>query len=372
MTQQTDKGVFDAADRILARLLETPAFTNSIRILFNHMDPSSSRRLVQTLLWRDMEFSLSLAAACPALINTLASLSDELFTQIQDHFPEEMLTGYVSELLNDIDPDTLQRAREKGRNLYQTLAPVLERALQTEARDCGESRESEGGPAAASGAPDDSRADTAAQSVLEEILRTPFLKEILRELAAGVDPENGSRTARTLMWTDMETALAVLGTLPALANFYIHALAETGEQLNDKMPPQLLVSFMAALFSDIDTEAAKRGAAAYKKLAQRVMEESGGSFVSGVHDLLTGPALTRNLAAGINLGAAGINRLEERHPGTLREAMAAVIGQTDKTCANQAFKHITAAVLDQRPPIFRLAGRAIRLYISAWFRRRKA
>lgn len=372
MTQQTDKGVFDATDRILARLLETPAFKNSIRILFNNIDPPASRRLVQTLMWRDMDFSLSLAAACPALINTLASLSDELFTQIQEKFPEEMLTAYVADLLNDIDPNTLRRAREKGRSLYQALAPVLEQALQTESRDCDEIRDSAPAAAAASGGSDDSQADTAAQSVLEEILRTPFLKEIFRELAAGIDPENGSRAARTLMWTDMETALAVLGVLPALANFYIRAAAEMGEQLNDKMPPRLLVSFMTALFSDMDTEAAQRGAAAYKKLAQRVMEETSDSFVSGAHDLLTGPALARNLAAGINLGAAGINRIEERHPGTLRDAMAAVIDQTDKTCASQAFRHITGAVLDQRPPIFTLAWRAIRLYMSGWFRRRKA
>ena len=366
MTQQADNGVFDAADRILARLLETPAFKNSIRILLANLDPPASRRLVQTLMWRDMEFSLSLAAACPALINALANLTDELLTQIHEKFPEEMLSGYTADLLNDIDPETLRRVREKGRRLYQTLVPVFEQALQKEDLDLA--RE----PAAASGHPDDSRAETAAQSVLEEILRTPFLKEIFRELAAGVDPENGSRAARSMMWTDMETALAALGALPALANFHIRALAEAGEQLNDKMPPRLLVSFMTGLFSDMDTEALKKGAAAYRQLARALIEESGDSLASGVHELLTGPALTRSLADGINLGAAGINQLEAHHPGTLREAMAAAVERTDKSAADQAFRHITAAVLDQRPPLLKMAWRTLKLWISARFTRRKA
>ncbi|MFP3980021.1 MAG: hypothetical protein ACLFUY_01400 [Desulfobacterales bacterium] len=380
MADQTDNGVIDAVDRVLAQLLESPAFKNSIRIMLSNIDPQSARRLVRTVMWRDMDFSLSCAAAPPALINSLVSLVDEALDQINDKFPERMLTEYTADVIEDIDREAIDRIREKGRALYGTLAPVIEEALSgrcAESDKCTtpEVRKSVGKFGADAAGPDETaderNACPDAESVLEEVLRTPFLKDILREVLSGIDPEKGARTVRTLMWEDPETMLALLGAVPAIVNFHIHAAAELGCQLNDKMPPQLLVPFVAGLFADIDTQTARKGMAAYKELAQAVIREADPGLQSGFHDMLSSPGLARSLAAGINRGAARLNRLEQRHPGTIRDFMTAVGSRTDKDAVNQAARHVTEAVLARRPPVFTLAWRGLKIYIAGLFKRRK-
>lgn len=374
MADQTDKGVIDAVDRILAQLLESPAFKNSIRTILNNIDPQSARGLVRTAMWRDMNFSISCAAASPALANSLISLVDEVFCQINDKLPERMLREYTAEVLGEIDRETLDRVRENGRALYGTLAPVIEDILLEHPAESGKYRAPEIRESRLSGpdeAADDNTCRPHAESVLEEILRTPFLKDILRDVLSGLDAEKGARTIRTLMWEDTETMLAVLGAAPAIVNFHIKAAAELGCQLNEKMPPQLLVPFVSELFSDIDTETARKGLAAYKKLVQAVIQEADPGLESCIHDMLTAPALTRNLAAGVNRGAAGLNRIEERHPGTIRDFLTAVVSRTDKNEVNKAVRHVTEAVVAQRPPIFTLAWRAVKIYISGLFKRRK-
>ncbi len=371
MAYQSEKGVVDAADRILARLLESPSFKNSVRIFLNNMDPGSAGRLVRTAVWRDMEFSLSCIAASPALFNILINLADEALTQTSEKFPGDMLKGYMEDLLRDIDREALARVREKALAFYEDLSPMAADILAKGGRSPAElSRgEGQGGPGSFESreSPGLSQAGAGQEepcgSLLGEILRTPFLKQILRELLNGIEPEKGAEAARTIIWEDPETTAALLASFPAVINFCIHAAGEIGVQVNDKIPPRLILIYASELFSEIDRDAAEKGLQSFKNLALGLAEEAG-----------SGPAeaaAAHSLAACINRALAEVNRLEQQNPGALKNFMNEAALRIDKDEAGRAFRHITDAFLDQRPPVFSLAWRAVKAYIRAVFRRRQ-
>lgn len=381
MTDPTDKGLIDAADRVLSQLLQSPAFKNSSRILFNNLDADSSRRLIRTILWQDSDFALSLMAAAPALGNALVYLVDELLDQLEDKFPPDMLAGYLENALREIDRETLDQARQKAGNMVESLYPVMVEALRPTAEPGGAGGDgSVTGDVAGSAPPGDiaggEESDSAeteptagSAGVLAEILRTSFLKDMLREGLNSVDPEKGRAAARALLWEDMETGFAVLGALPALINFYINTVAELGTQLSDKIPPRLFVSFVGEVLSEIDFEAAARGLENWRQLGQTLVREGGLDLDTRLHELLTNPVTTRTLARGLNQGLARVNRLEEKHPGTIWDFLSGVVAAADKNEINRATRHITEAVLDQRPPFFTIAWRTVKLYLWGWFKR---
>jgi len=383
MTDPTDKGLIDAVDRVLSQLLQSVAVKNGIRITLNNLDPAAARRLVRTILWQDAEFGLSLMAAAPALGNALIYLVDELTDQINDKYPPEMLADYLETVLSEIDRDALDRARQKAAAMITSLTPVIEKTLldpggaaaagqrtsvtvsgQVEAAASPVSEE----PAEPSDPEEGGSADAPA-GVLAEILRTAFVKDILREMLTAVDPEKGTAAARALLWEDMETGFAVLGALPPVINFYLNLVSELGLQLSDKIPPRLFMDFMAGVFEEIDGQALRRGLRAWQELGQRLIQEGDIDPAAVAHDWLTRPATTQTVAAGLNQGLAWINRLEQSQPGTLRACLAGVAAGTDRDELNRAVRHLAEAVLDQRPPFFALAWRSVKLYLLSWFRR---
>lgn len=377
MTNQSDKGVIDLADRVLSQLLNSATFKNNIRLVMNNLDPESARRLVRTVMWRDMEFSLSWVASSPALINTVIKLVDEVLNQINDKFPESMLTTFMRDVLADIDRETLDRAREKALSMYGILAPLIEEKL-LEGMDGPVEQDAPAGPSPTVASNDPPLPDAAsheiasgevADGVLGELLRTPFLKQMLRETLADIDPAKGARAARALMWSDMETTMALMGALPAVVNLYISAAAGLGEELNDKMPPGMLIPFIQDLLADIDVETAQKGMAAYQALGRKVSASAGPELTSMVQALMTAPAFTRTLAESVNRGVAGLNRLEADHPGTIQDVMSAVVAETDKKAVNMAVRHLTDAVMAQRPPVFVIAWRTAKAYVRGWFKK---
>ncbi len=381
MTNQTDKGIIEALDRILAQLLQKAAFKDSLRILFNNIDAPSSRRLIRTILWQDTDFAMALMAAAPSLGNALLHLVDELLDQINDKFPAGMLTGYLEAILQEVDRDTLERAQNKARTMMDSLYPVIEKNLLVDRKgpDSTDTTPSEPQTAAFTEATppmgdtfswENTEAFPEATGVLAEIFNTPFLKDIFREMLNGIKAEDGSRLARTMLWEDMDTGFSVLGALPKIINFYITAVNEIGLQLADKIPPHMFISFMADIFADIDWEAAKKGLETYQQLGRSFLEAGAFDLTDSFSELLTRPAFSQTLAAGCNQSLAAINRLEENHPGILRDILSAVVAATDKTEVNRAVRHVTEAVLDQRPPFFTLAWRTIKLYVRRWFRRK--
>lgn len=377
MAYQTDKGVIDATDRVLSQLLESTTFKNSVRMLLNHFDADASRRLARTVLWKDMDFTLALLAVSPALANTVIQLADEILDQVNDKFPPQLLAEYTEQVLAEIDAETLAQVRQKALGMYEALSPVIERSLLGEgtpasgrqaADESGGMFPAGGDPAPTGETPDDT-AIPESDGVLAEVLRTSFLKDILREVLNGIDAERAAPAARSLLWEDMESVFSVMGALPPIINFYLQAAAEIGEQLADKIPPRLFASFLAEILSGIDTDTARKGVETYRRLGEAVLREAGPDLDARVQEMLTSPALAQTLAGGLNQGVSWINRVEANHPGTLRDLMANVSAATDTNEVNRAARHMAEAVLDQRPPFFRLVWRTVKLYVAGLFKR---
>jgi c-di-GMP-related signal transduction protein len=94
--------------------------------------------------------------------------------------------------------------------------------------------------------------------IVEEALGKPAFKDSLRLFLKNIDPENSPRLVRAVMGKDIEVPLALLSTLPSLANAFIHALDEIVVQVREKFSPPLLASFMESILDEIDKETLAR------------------------------------------------------------------------------------------------------------------
>jgi hypothetical protein len=109
----------DAGSRIIMELLMKPGFKDDIR--------DAGRALVKAILWQDVEFTLGVLGALPAIANTLIRTLDELLLQVNEKFSLELLQGFLGSMLEDIDKETLRRAILNLRPLIEELAPIFQR-----------------------------------------------------------------------------------------------------------------------------------------------------------------------------------------------------------------------------------------------------
>lgn len=99
----------------------------------------------------------------------------------------------------------------------------------------------------------------AADRILKQLIRTFEFKESAVILLRAVDPPAARRLVRTLFWEDPVLLMSVLGTLPALVNTALEALAETAAQMGS-MPPPLLQDLLGHVVSGLDGSAAGEAA----------------------------------------------------------------------------------------------------------------
>jgi len=106
--------------------------------------------------------------------------------------------------------------------------------------------------------------------ILEELLEKTAFKDGLRHILNNIDPENSPQLVRTLLGRDIEVTLALMSSLPALANAVILALDELISQVQEKFPPALLNDFVQALLEDIDKVALARVMTGAKDLGDQL------------------------------------------------------------------------------------------------------
>ncbi|MBU1943651.1 MAG: hypothetical protein KKE36_08275 [Actinobacteria bacterium] len=99
-------GPIEGTGRILAELLRTPRFKQTVSILLSELDPQNAALLVRTLLWTDPEFSLGLMAAAPDLLNAGIVAVDELVRQLAG-FPPALLGQFAAQALAGLDAERL-------------------------------------------------------------------------------------------------------------------------------------------------------------------------------------------------------------------------------------------------------------------------
>jgi len=130
MNANQNRGVIDTTNRMLAYLLNKPAFKENLRIVLKNIDPESSPELVKTLLWQDIEVSLGLLGALPDVANSLIRAIDEVLVQINDKFTPELLAGFIGSLLDEIDAVRLQHIIQNLQPLVRDISPLLKDFLQ--------------------------------------------------------------------------------------------------------------------------------------------------------------------------------------------------------------------------------------------------
>jgi hypothetical protein len=130
MVEYNGRGIIESQSRILEDLLEKTAFKDGLRHILNNIDPENSPQLVRAFLGKDIEVTLALMAALPALANAVILALDELLSQVREKFPPALLNHFVQSLLEDIDRETLARVMTGTKELGDQLSPVFKAAWE--------------------------------------------------------------------------------------------------------------------------------------------------------------------------------------------------------------------------------------------------
>jgi hypothetical protein len=126
--QTPRKGPIEGTSRVLRELLRTPRFKQSVRIILRDLDPENARLLVKTLMWEDPEFTLSLLAAMPDILNAALASLDEMVAQ-GSTFPPVVLTGFIAGVVEQLDSRALGRAMGRALVLSSSLSAVKDETL---------------------------------------------------------------------------------------------------------------------------------------------------------------------------------------------------------------------------------------------------
>ncbi len=128
MAEHEGRGIIDSQSRILEELLEKTAFKDGLRHFLQNMDPENSPQLIRTFLGKDIEITLALMGALPALTNAVILALDELISQVRKKFPPALLADFTQSLLDDVDKVALSRLMSGAKDLGDQLSPVFSAA----------------------------------------------------------------------------------------------------------------------------------------------------------------------------------------------------------------------------------------------------
>jgi len=199
-------------------------------------------------------------------------------------------------------------------------------------------------------------------SVLKEIMGTPFIKELLWNSLVDIDPANGPKLVRDLLWEDVGVALSVVDGLPAVLNYLIGAFSELIIQVEDKFSPAMLLSVVQAVRDDLDSEPLKKAGSSMARLAQGLIRDTGTDVPAAI-----GKAITA--------AAREINALHAQDPTRIPAYAQAMMAKIDAREVSRMTTTVLNALLDQRPPLVSwiaqmLAGR-VRERFAKWKRGRQ-
>ncbi len=117
---KNQRGLIDATDRVARELIRTPQLKEKIRLLLNSLDPASAPGLIQTLMWTDPDFFLSIIGAAPEMINIGVLAGKELLEQLAG-VPPALLGGLLAEFVERMDGEALGSAVSRGLELYHNV-----------------------------------------------------------------------------------------------------------------------------------------------------------------------------------------------------------------------------------------------------------
>jgi len=111
-----------------------------------------------------------------------------------------------------------------------------------------------------------------APGVLQEVLRTPWIKQLLQISVRDVDPAAAAEVVRTVLWEDSGLSLSLMGAAPRFMNWTQEFLLELGRQL-DSFPPMLLRDFLSQMGAELDTERLAEMGGVYASILRKLAWE---------------------------------------------------------------------------------------------------
>jgi hypothetical protein len=186
----------------------------------------------------------------------------------------------------------------------------------------------------------------AAGGVMKEVLSTPFVKDLIRNNLQNIKPDKTHPLVNVLIWQDPEVILSILGSIPPVVNSCLGALAEVGNQLNEKFSPELLRDYLGSILKDIDTDELKALVEAYTTLIKNLWEVSP-ELREALFKAITcdAPLL---IGQGINSAARFVNDINHSDPRMVSKFVSDVVENIDGDEFRDATHTIVNAVLDQK------------------------
>jgi len=180
--------------------------------------------------------------------------------------------------------------------------------------------------------------------ILKALLRSTLVKDLIRINMNSRHPDSGRNTVKTLMGEDPEVVFGITGSLPVVVNNMTGALTELASQLN-RLPPELVKSFMASLADDIDRDAARECGKAWANLASSMLQASPELKALVVQTILAeGPRINAN---AINAFSRFVNGITREDPEALGRFVSRVTENVDGKELSKAAAAVTNAFLDQ-------------------------
>jgi len=325
MPENIDKGLVDLTNRILKVLLSNPTFKDNVRIILQNLDAGSSSEFVKTIFWGDMEFSFSVVAALPEIINIFIGILDESFEQIDKKIPDDLLQSYVVNLFQQIDMKAVERIKNSFSEIREKFSPEIIAEYNKQKSDntlaLSEEKEDLKNISQKDFSPENKKA------ILKEILATPFVKDILRNNLTDLKFKTGKQTVKTLFWEDMEFTFSLIAAIPAIVNIIINSLAEVGLEINEKIPPDLLREYLTNIFKEIDSGALKLGVKHYSEIAKKQLENQ--NVLNSIEKFINS-SIIPGLSSGANYLMHGINGLEKNSPGAIEKGIDNFLSNIDK------------------------------------------
>jgi hypothetical protein len=198
--------------------------------------------------------------------------------------------------------------------------------------------------------------------VLKEVLSTPFVKDIIRGSLQSRKPDKSHPLVIALIWQDPEVILSILGSIPPVVNSCVGALAEVGNQLNEKFSPELLREYLGSIINDIDTDEFKALVEAYATMIKNLWEASP-ELREAVGKTITQEAPPL-IGQGINSATSFINKVSKSDPRLVNKFVSDVVANIDGDEFRDATHTIVNAVLDQKLHLFSWAWQLLRKRIK--------
>lgn len=198
-------------------------------------------------------------------------------------------------------------------------------------------------------------------SILQEVLNTPFVKEMMWNKMVSIDPKDGAQLMRHFLWEDVGVLLSLVDGLPNILNYLIGFVSELIIQAEEKFSAPMLLSIIKTLAEQMDAEPLKKAGPAAVRLVQGLIKESGTDVPVAV-----GKAMTAM--------ARGVNDIHAQDPARIPAYVQAVLANIDSQELSRMTTTILNAVLNQRPPLVTwaarlMAGRVRERFIDTWKKR---